>query len=308
MDFELLNDAHRLMCATQMDETGFVTRNRVDAAVQVIKKDGRHSLFGLCQSALAEFAPEHMQNLGVAVASILGEISNDVEFHNNRHYRNVCVRLIDLIRAYHFSPEPVFGSLSSEQIVCLFIAVCIHDLGHDGQTNCDKPGFIEARSYNLSESVLISANVDQASLKSIRTMMLCTDVIGKIYIQALRDAVHLHRRNGDLASVNLPLEVSMLASSREVTLMALLLHEADIATSEGIDYETTIQESLLLAQEAGRPAPRPSDVLKFLQEVCDGSWRSTASQHLYAGARQAIAARIQADRDQGDHPYQMADL
>lgn len=55
-----------------------------------------------------------------------------------------------------------------------------------------------------------------------------------------------------------------MRNRKDLTLLAMYLHEADIMSSAGVSYERTQCETIQFKQERGEGAARPSDVLEFL--------------------------------------------
>ncbi|MCK6418496.1 MAG: 3',5'-cyclic nucleotide phosphodiesterase [Alphaproteobacteria bacterium] len=285
-------------------EDGFLNWAALEAGLDAM--GAPPGLWVQAATALDELAPQVPQALReiLQVAAVLGSVPNDLPYHNNRHYRNVMQELIRLIHVHNKNPEAPFPSLNAAQIVTLLVAVCIHDLGHDGAPDPARAGHLEQKSVDLGAPFLRAFGASAEMLKDLEVIVLCTHVadppVGLSNAAYLKAAVLYHKGQGPKPS--LPPMLEPLAQRRDLVIMALLMHEADIAISSGIDYAHTRQETILLAREGGQDTVRPSQILAFLDRLCDGPWRSAASRKLYDDNRATIRAAVQADISSGDHP------
>ena len=151
------------------------------------------SLLALCMHALRLWGLEINPGLkhALTMAALLGEVDNTLPYHNNMHYRKVMLQLLRLIDEHQRIYAGTTQSLATEQIVLLLIAVCIHDLGHDGKGNTIKgvfvPGRLEKQSYDLALPYLRACGLtDEKMLADLRVMLLTTVVHWMLPSFALR--------------------------------------------------------------------------------------------------------------------------
>ncbi len=265
------------------------------------------TLYHLCFAALEEMKiqpdPEFVKAL--LMAGVMGEVPNELPYHGNHHYRKVMLQLVRLIAQHQKS-----GELSDNEIATLLIAACVHDLGHNGQGNTVNgefmPGRMELHSFGLAKPYLKDAGLDDTTLARIQVMLLCTDVlpIGKDDNAAnlMKKAYLYHFGGWEAPKLNAKLEP--LLDDKVLALMALMLHEADLATSAGLSYEITKRETALFRRElTGADDARPSHVVDFLKQVCGGEMLLPASRDLYGKTMQEIYEAAKQDVAAGDVPF-----
>lgn len=296
----------RTRLQTLAQTPGFLDWSALEAGLASLHEP--QGLWGQSEQALDTLAPRTPPAMRQAlkVAAVLGSVPNDLPYHNNRHYRNVMQQLLRLIRAHNQAPEAPFRALDEMQIVTLLIAVCIHDLGHDGAPDPARAAHLEQQSVDLAAPFLRAFEISYEMLRDLEVIILCTHVadppIGLSNASYLKAAILYHKGQGPLPV--LPPVLAPLVERADLAMMALLMHEADIAVSAGIDYAHTQQETILLARESGQKHVRPSQILAFLDRLCDGPWRSAASRALYDQNRAIIRTAVQADIRAGDQPLQ----
>lgn len=242
------------------------------------------------------------------MAAVLGETPHTLPYHNNLHFRKVLLHAARLIGA-HNEPLPV------RDIALLLIAACIHDLGHDGSGNVGAdgtyaPGRLERRSVEYAAPYLRAAGLDEASLADLETMIVCTDAARPdnpaCPLTQMRAAAMVHfgpQQTGHQPGAGGEI-YSTLKARRDLALLALFLHEADIMNSAGVSCEQTGLETTQFKQESRGHQARPSDVLEFLGTICRGGFISEAGRTLGQSAYETIRARAQADFENGNAPYE----
>lgn len=274
------------------------------------------SLFGL---DLCAPGASLQQIKAVLAASVLGEIENTLPYHNNIHYRKVLLQTLRMIRAHNNIYLGTARALSTDQMVLLMIVACIHDLGHDGQGNTVRgvwqAGRLERKAYDLALPYLQACGYDNVNdLERLRVMLLCTDVTpagDPISAAAQMKAAYRHHFmgfKGRFQTLNLDPELKRLETDEDLTLMSLILHEADVATSAGLTYDMTAYETALLMQEMGAETARPQHVMDFLNLICQRQMLTIAGQELYAANLARIYALTEEAVQAGDDPYPMAEL
>ncbi len=209
----------------------------------------------------------------------------DHPYHNTKHIYNAVKQVLRMVEI-----EP---RLTHAQKELLVIAACMHDLGHPGGRN-SKPAEFEQQSLDLARPHLEPLGVD---MNALTVMILCTDV--GTYTPQLKEMYKAHFMGGDMPQLDPVLK--SLASDRDLTLMSLMLHEADIADSAGIDYETTCQATTVVFEEFGEE-PSAASIIGFIDYVCNNTMLTPAGIQLYNDNMKAIYAQAQADAAAGINP------
>ncbi len=259
---------------------------------------------------------DHDMVQAVILASILGEISNRLEYHNNAHYRKVLLQTLNLIVTHNQIFEETQRELSQRQCALLLIAACIHDLAHDGLGNTIKGVFTQGRaemiSFREAEPFLRGAGLSNKECNTLKTLILCTDV------NPLGDPANLNNqmksaykkhilRGMQNERLNLDPIIADLEDNADLSVMGLLLHEADIATSAALSYDVTKYETSLYQMEINGAPARPSHILKFLESICHRQFISDAGQRLYAASAARIYALAEKEVEQGDEVFDVID-
>jgi hypothetical protein len=143
----------------------------------------------------------------------------------------------------------------------------------------------------------------------IRIMLLCTDVTpfkdpGNAVNQA-KSAYRYHFLGGRTHwdGLNLDKDLSIMEDCPACAAMALMLHEADIATSAGLHYDITKYETGLLMDEISDGVARPENVINFLNDICNRQMLSEVGQQLFAANLARIYALADEDFKAGNEPY-----
>ncbi len=266
------------------------------------------TLYHLCFAALEALGvkPEPEFIKGLLMAGVLGEVPNDLPYHGNHHYRKVVSQLVRLVAQHQKGPD----SLNDNEIATLLIAACIHDLGHNGQSNTVNGEFVAGRmeqhSFGLAKPYLKAAGLDDDTLGKINVMLLCTDVLP---IGEKSNAANLMKQTyqyhfGEAESPRVTDRLGILLTDKTLTLMALMLHEADLATSAGISYDVAKRETILFRRElTGEDDAKPSHIVEFLTEVCGKQMLLPASKSLYQPQMEEILKSARADVASGDKPF-----
>ncbi len=240
------------------------------------------------------------------MGSVLGEVENKQPYHNNVHFRKVLLHMIRMLDAHNRIYAASEHKLGKADMALMMTASCIHDLGHDGLGNIlgDSyyPARLEAQSVDMAENLLKAAGLTEAEIQTLRTMILLTEVtplddpVQLSPVQQLKTAYRYHFRRKRWIDLDNVLEerFAVLKENRKLVLMAMLLHESDIATSAGLTPRMTMHESRMLSLELkGQDSPDSKFVQFFLDRVCNNTMLTRAGQALYDENMQGIIVQAQ---------------
>lgn len=217
------------------------------------------------------------------MAAALGAIRSPLKFHNHHHTREVAYLAMLLGRRL-----PLDGRRE------LFVAACIHDLGHDGLGNRRGARHsqlrLERRALELAQPYMRAAALSDTSWQRISVMVLATDV-SKDAKEAVSPAEWLRRalKKGD--SKGCPQELLPLFSDPSLALQAALLEDADLGTSAGLPYDHASRMTALIADETGVLAPTPQTLIVFLDHICHGEFLTREALELFGDNISALRAR-----------------
>lgn len=253
----------------------------------------------------------------ILMAAILGEVENDLPYHNNLHFKKVVLQLIRLISVHNDIYAQTNRALDAEQIAVLLMGGCIHDLGHDGLGNTVKgvfySGRLERRSFDLAKPYLEAAGADQEILQKLKVILLTTDVapFGDVTnpMNQMKAAYRFHfmGESEQYQTLNLSNELEGMEECPKLAMMACLMHEADIATSAGLDYTVTQFETCKLMEEIGSSEAKPIHITDFLDKVCQRRFLSDAGQKLFGANLARIYALAESDEQNGNEPFPKPD-
>ena len=295
------------------------SENLTDQNVELLRR--WHLMEGPSLSALCILAMEHFKIREsaelincVLLAGVLGEINNDLAYHNNMHYRKVLLQTMRMIAVHNDIYHGTSRAFGSQQIGMLLIAACIHDLGHDGKGNTVKgvfeQGRLEKRSFDLAATYLRAAGLqDQDVLESLRVMILSTEVTplgdpgNSMSQMKAAYRFHFQGHKSKTHTLNLDPDLSRLQTDSRLTMMSLILHEADIATSAGLTYPVTKFETTIYMREIKKEDALPQHVVDFLNQICQRQMLSDAAQRLYAANMARIYVLAEEDIRHGDVPF-----
>lgn len=249
-------------------------------------------------------------------AAILADIPCELSYHNNLHFRKVVLHMIRIIAAHNYIADATNQKLSENQISLLLAGACIHDIGHCGTGNIiDRKyhmAMTEERSFYYAEPYLNDSGLNQEMLRDLKIIILTTDVspFGDPISPAnqARRAYEYHFGVNVDADADLDLSdtFKLLEEREDLTLMSIMLHEADIMNSAAVDYEITLEESIAISNEIGREHTLPEDTLLFLEIICAKEMVSEASRHLGDDNFNMIIDRVMQDYRAGNKAYKKA--
>ncbi|MDB2682983.1 hypothetical protein N9Z27_01880 [Alphaproteobacteria bacterium] len=278
------------------------------------------SLLSLCMFAVENFQIDIDGDLkqALVMACVLGEVPNDLSYHSTLHYKKVVLQMIRLISIHNGIYKDTDNFCDGTNIAFLLMASCIHDLGHDGKGNTLKGVYHQARLERISYAILVKyfnaigfkdTENYQKMMDDLRLVLLCTDTspMGDpaSFANQMKTAyrVHFLNQKSGYEGMNLDPEVRALETDEKLTVMALLLHEADMATSSGLNYEITSFETTLFYREINQPEAKPSNVIDFMNTICQRQVLSSAGQKLYSANMARILALAEKEIKAGNSPF-----
>lgn len=239
------------------------------------------------------------------LSAILAEYPNGLQYHGNEHYRKVLFHGIKLISVHNRlfgGTERAFGA---EQIGALLTASCVHDLGHEGGDNLRDgvytPGQMEQRALNISRPYLLALGIDEDLIGDIETIVFCTDITffagdnsPCIRMKKIYRHYFWEDDREDVATMMIG-KLRRYEDRPLLVLMAMILHEADIATSAGLSYEQTIKETISIMEERGVKTAGPKTVLAFLREQLGETMFTEAGKQLYGKVMAQVIRQAEDD-------------
>lgn len=246
------------------------------------------------------------------VSSLLSEIPNDLQYHGNEHYRKVLFHAIRLLATHNYMPDQAV-ELSGDDITLLLTGACIHDLGHEGGDNaCDgvyTPGLMEQKAFDMARPYLDACGISADYLGEMETIVFCTDItffagdnspcvrMKKIYKYYFWDD------DGEDVSLMMMGKLRRYEDNPRLVLLAMFLHEADIATSAGLSYERTIVETVAFLGERGISQAGPKTVLAFLRDQLGETMFTQAAKALFGSVMSTVIAQAEQDILQGRESF-----
>ncbi len=273
------------------------------------------SLTAMAVFAIRNFNANLPQEIlhAVLAGSVLGEVENNLPYHNNLHYKKVLLQMMRMIAMHNSIYEGTDQAFDGHAIGMFILAACIHDLGHDGKGNTIKglfeQGRLERRAFDLAHPYLELCRMSEADLDHLKVMLLCTDVTplgdpaNPMNQTKAAYRYHFLGHKKKMGQLNLDPELEALEKNPALTQMCMVLHEADIGTSAGLDYTLTTYETSAYKREMGEEQAFPQDVVDFLNDVCQRQMLSDAGQRLFAANMARIFALAEKEIADGNHAF-----
>lgn len=249
------------------------------------------------------------------MASLLAEIPNTLLYHGNDHYRKVMFHTIRLIATHRAAAFDGFPVLDDDDIYKIMIAATIHDLGHEGGDNLRDdiytPGYMEQKALDLMRPYFDDLGMDRDFRADIEALVFCTDITffaGDNSPCVRMKKIYRHFFIHDLA-VDEDIESMMIGKLRrfednpKLALLAMLLHEADVATSAGLSYEQSRLETISIMEERGLKIAGPKVLLKFMIEQMGGQLYTPAAKIIFSDIMEKIMQQASADLQSGVQSY-----
>ncbi|MCB9988846.1 MAG: hypothetical protein H6868_05860 [Rhodospirillales bacterium] len=304
-EYKCLNKASEVLFGPASDNFG---AQATEVFLQWEDGDGCVSLPALIAHAITAFdldvgLPEVK---AVFLSSVLAEIPNSLRYHGNEHYRKVLFHAIRLISTHNRLAAGTDDVLSGHEIALLLAASCIHDLGHEGGDNMRDgvytPGYMEQHAYDLARPYYEALGMDSDSCGEIESMVFCTDITffaGEnspcVRLKKIYRYMFWGEDNDDVLMMMVG-KLRRYADNPKLVLMAMFLHEADIASSAGMSYEWTIRETIKFMEERGMRSAGPKVVLAFLREQLGETMFTDAAKQLYGPVMSAVVEQAEADK------------
>ncbi|MCB9991542.1 MAG: hypothetical protein H6867_09220 [Rhodospirillales bacterium] len=247
------------------------------------------------------------------LSAILAEYPNDLQYHGNEHYRKVLFHGIRLISVHNSLFGGTNRAINKNQTAILLTASCLHDLGHEGGDNLREgmytPGQMEQYALTLAKPFLKQLAIPEDDVADIETIVFCTDItffagdnspcvrMKKIYKHYFWD--------DDREDVSMMMmgKLRRYEDNPRLVLMAMLLHEADVATSAGVSYEQTVKETINIMEERGVTTAGPRTVLAFLREQLGETMFTEAAKQLYGQIMANVIKQAEQDMERGRATY-----
>lgn len=242
-------------------------------------------------------------------SAVLAEYPNGLQYHGNEHYRKVLFHAIRLMATHNHIHAGTGNVLNSIRAATLLTAACIHDLGHQGGDNAREgvytPGFMEQRAIDIARAYFDALGVGRDEIGEIETMVFCTDItffagdnspcvrMKKIYKHFFWDD-----QNEDVSMMMMG-KLRRFEDNPKLVLMAMMLHEADVATSAGLSYEQTVKETINIMEERGLKVAGPRTVLAFLREQLGETMFTESSRQIFGVVMGEVIRRAEADIERG---------
>lgn len=277
------------------------------------------SMLSLCLFAANHFDIKINNDLkkALTIAAILGEVPNTLAYHNAKHYKKVLIQTIRLITAHNAINKDTNQACDDNEIALLMLTACIHDLGHDGKGNMIETVYHQARLERQSYQTIVKyfyaigfkdKDKFETLMDHIRTMVLCTDVSPlddeRSFTNQMKTIYRQHFKGEEpKPGFKLDPELYLQKENPKLSAMALLIHEADMASSSSLSYDLTILETASFYQEIGEKESRPEHILEFIDNICQRQVLSNAGQKLYSENMKTIVAQAEKDIAAGNQPF-----
>lgn len=240
------------------------------------------------------------------MAAILAEIPNHLQYHGNEHYRKVMFHTIRLLATHQSSDFPYQPALNADDVGKMLIAAAIHDLGHEGGDNLRDgiytPGYMEQQAFDIARPYFEAMGLERDFWGEIETVIFCTDITffagdNSPCIRMKKIYRHFFMGGADGEDVESMMigKLRLFEDNAKLAVMAMMLHEADIATSAGLSYEQSRSETVDIMEERGILNAGPKTLLRFLTEQLDGRMMTPAAQKLFAGEMAIIMQQAEDD-------------
>jgi hypothetical protein len=278
------------------------------------EEGGWPSLLAITMRAWDKFSlPQDKLFKAAILSAIIAEVPNDLQYHGNTHYRKVLLQSIRLAQTNQKLEGEEHVNLSDENIALLLIAAIIHDLGHEGGDNLRDgiytPGYMEQKAYDIAHPYFEALELERDQCSSLETLVFCTDItffagdnspcvrMRKIYSYYFID-------DSDETVLNYMIgKLRRFDDNKEFTLMAMVLHEADIASSAGLTYEQSIRETIDIFEERYLQTAGPKGLLAFMKEQLEGGMKTEAGKAVFSSSMDVIMDQAMQDFQEGKETF-----
>ena len=238
----------------------------------------------LDRHAWARDCPECAAALLIARDIDAGVLAAPLPYHHRLHF-------CDVVLAAHYIG--LLQRFSDEQMRVLVLAALIHDIGHEGGSNADRPFHFERRSVAIATPYLQRIRLADPLQRWIAAMVLATDTT--FGLPRVRSWYRHHVARMDLPPGDEP-DPSFVLFRDHATLvvMALALSEADALASAGLSECSADEQERRIAEEMGFAASA-NGKLAYLERMFPDGFLIAAQfnpnlEHLKERARRAALA------------------
>lgn len=262
---------------------------------------GGPSMVAMAAHAIDHFnIPHDHPDVGsVLTAALLAEYPNNLLYHGNEHYRKVMFHVIRLMVTHQALQDEKAIKLSEAQIIQMLIAAAIHDLGHEGGDNMRDgiytPGYMEQRAVDIARPYFQALDLDRDLLAEIETIVFCTDITffaGEnspcVRMRKIFDYFFVGNVTEDDIGMMMIGKLRRFDENPALSMMAMLLHEADVGSSAGLSYEQSRVETMSIMEERGVMTAGPKMLLAFMTQQLNGNMVTPAGRAVFGPAMQTI--------------------
>lgn len=260
-----------------------------------------------------EFPMDDVLAQCAVMAAIQAEVPNNLQYHGNEHYRKVLFHTIRMIAVQKDLPCEKNKMTMGDNAKILMIASAIHDLGHEGGDNLRDgiytPGYMEQKALDMVSPYFEKLGMDYDQSKILQTLVFCTDITffagdnsPCVRMRRIYDYYFIDDSNEEVLNYIIG-KLRLFEDNPDLALMAMMLHEADIATSAGLTYEQSIKETIDIIEERGMKSAGPRVLLAFLQEQLEGKMKTESAKILFGPAMDAIMDQASTDFQNGRETY-----
>jgi hypothetical protein len=248
--------------------------------------------------AFLEIPSDNIYARAAMVGAFLADLPNKKLFHCNAHYRDVTSTVFRILTAFRQlrnqddDLQAKYPELNERQQALLICAATIHDFCHDGKGNSKDgehiPMRLEAKAFHCASPVLNKIGLSTEDLEDLRLMILATDVsYGEQALSPSRvltrcyDYIYGDADEPVIAADDYKFMIDSFMDRKSLTLMAMILEEADLFTSAGLSYEYAKMATVLVAKETEILSTKASTFHGFLEMICGGILKTPAGQKLF---------------------------
>lgn len=250
---------------------------------------------------------------GALMATILGEVKNELKYHGNEHYRKVLFHVIRMIVTHNNIHGDDEWKLGNDEIALLLISGAIHDLGHEGGDNMRDgiytPGYMEQKAFDMAKPYFEELDMDRDHTGILETLVFCTDITffagddsPCVRMRSIYDYYFSDEKDDKILNYIIG-KLRRFDENPRLSLIAMILHEADIATSAGLSYDQSIRETINIMEERDVKTAGPNALLVFLKEQLGGSMKTDAGQAIFGSAMDVIMDQATQDCNNGRETF-----
>jgi hypothetical protein len=192
----------------------------------------------------------------IAMAVDAGELARPLPFHNSLHFCEVMLgaNYLGLLRV-----------LPPDDHRLLVSAAAIHDIGHDGRTNGERPFRLESQALALAAPYLAAAQVARAQVDRLAALVLATDIAHGLP-RARQWFAHFFCAAPQPGGEEPVASFKLFADDPRLAQLAIALAEADALASAGLSQQTADEQEAHISTELGG-APSARGKLTYLERA-----------------------------------------